>query len=283
METVKILIACHKPDSSIRKDDIYMPIQVGKALNPELNLGFQCDNTGDNISDKNNSYCELTALYWAWKNLKNVDYIGLAHYRRYFKMEMTPQNIINILRRNDIICIKDQVYPISVYRQLVYLLTMEDVDIMIDTLLELHPEMKQVIIDYFYRNNKFSQLNMMIANWEIFDHYCSFIFPILNRIENRLLPHKYVRLVRILGYMSEALLGLWIRYNNLKVIYVDRDEGKQYTPLITPLKELVLNIRKNVFFYSTRRPHTPIFYSAVEVGLRQNGIILSHLKGISQK
>jgi len=283
METVKILIACHKPDSSIRKDDIYMPIQVGKALNPELNLGFQCDNTGDNISDKNNSYCELTALYWAWKNLRNVDYIGLAHYRRYFKMEMTPQNIINILRRNDIICIKDQVYPISVYRQLVYLLTMEDVDIMIDTLLELHPEMKQVIIDYFYRNNKFSQLNMMIANWEIFDHYCSFIFPILNRIENRLLPHKYVRLVRILGYMSEALLGLWIRYNNLKVIYVDRDEGKQYTPLITPLKELVLNIRKNVFFYSTRRPHTPIFYSAVEVGLRQNGIILSHLKGISQK
>lgn len=283
METVKILIACHKPDSSIRKDDIYMPIQVGKALNPELNLGFQCDNTGDNISDKNNSYCELTALYWAWKNLRNVDYIGLAHYRRYFKMEMTPQNIINILRRNDIICIKDQVYPISVYRQLVYLLTMEDVDIMIDTLLDLHPEMKQVIIDYFYRNNKFSQLNMMIANWEIFDHYCSFIFPILNRIENRLLPHKYVRLVRILGYMSEALLGLWIRYNNLKVIYVDRDEGKQYTPLITPLKELVLNIRKNVFFYSTRRPHTPIFYSAVEVGLRQNGIILSHLKGISQK
>lgn len=247
METVKILIACHKPDSSIRKDDIYMPIQVGKALNPELNLGFQCDNTGDNISDKNNSYCELTALYWAWKNLRNVDYIGLAHYRRYFKMEMTPQNIINILRRNDIICIKDQVYPISVYRQLVYLLTMEDVDIMIDTLLELHPEMKQVIIDYFYRNNKFSQLNMMIANWEIFDHYCSFIFPILNRIENRLLPHKYVRLVRILGYMSEALLGLWIRYNNLKVIYVDRDEGKQYTPLITPLKELVLNIRKMCF------------------------------------
>lgn len=283
METVKILIACHKPDSSIRKDDIYMPIQVGKALNPELNLGFQCDNTGDNISDKNNSYCELTALYWAWKNLRNVDYIGLAHYRRYFKMEMTPQNIINILRRNDIICIKDQVYPISVYRQLVYLLTMEDVDIMIDTLLELHPEMKQVIIDYFYRNNKFSQLNMMIANWEIFDHYCSFIFPVLNRIENRLLPHKYVRLVRILGYMSEALLGLWIRYNNLKVIYVDRDEGKQYTPLITPLKELVLNIRKNVFFYSTRRPYTPIFYSAVEVGLRQNGIILSHLKSISQK
>lgn len=64
---LKILVACHKADHAIRQDDNYMPIQVGKALHPELNLGFQCDNTGDNISEKNGSYCELTALYWAWK------------------------------------------------------------------------------------------------------------------------------------------------------------------------------------------------------------------------
>lgn len=64
---IKILVACHKADPNIRHDDIYMPIQVGKALHPELDLGFQCDNTGDNISEKNGSYCELTALYWAWK------------------------------------------------------------------------------------------------------------------------------------------------------------------------------------------------------------------------
>lgn len=83
---VKILVACHKADPNIRQDDIYMPIQVGKALHPELDLGFQCDNTGDNISEKNGSYCELTALYWAWKNLKDIDYIGLCHYHRYFSI-----------------------------------------------------------------------------------------------------------------------------------------------------------------------------------------------------
>ena len=55
---LKILVACHKADHAIRQDDNYMPIQVGKALHPELNLGFQCDNTGDNISEKNGSYCE---------------------------------------------------------------------------------------------------------------------------------------------------------------------------------------------------------------------------------
>ena len=89
---IKILVACHKADPNIRQDDIYMPIQVGKALHPELDLGFQCDNTGDNISEKNGSYCELTALYWAWKNLKDVDYIGLCHYRRYF--DLTEEKLI---------------------------------------------------------------------------------------------------------------------------------------------------------------------------------------------
>ena len=40
------------------------------------------DNTGENISEKNSMYCELTAQYWAWKNL-NADYYGFFHYRRY--------------------------------------------------------------------------------------------------------------------------------------------------------------------------------------------------------
>ena len=47
-------------------------------------IGYQPDNIGDNISSKNPSFCELTGLYWAWKNLDN-EYLGLAHYRRHFK------------------------------------------------------------------------------------------------------------------------------------------------------------------------------------------------------
>ena len=63
------------------KDDIYFPIHVGRE--GKADLGYIGDNTGDNISAKNANYCELTGLYWAWKNLK-CDYIGLCHYRRYF-------------------------------------------------------------------------------------------------------------------------------------------------------------------------------------------------------
>lgn len=77
---IKILVAAHKkywmPD-----DSVYLPIQVGAALHSAL--GYVPDNTGYNISDKNPNYCELTALYWAWKNLE-CEYIGLCHYRRYF-------------------------------------------------------------------------------------------------------------------------------------------------------------------------------------------------------
>ena len=62
---------------------MYLPIQVGKKLCPETNLGFQNDDVGDNISRKNSYYSELTALYWIWKN-NPAAYKGLVHYRRFF-------------------------------------------------------------------------------------------------------------------------------------------------------------------------------------------------------
>ena len=77
---IKILIATHK-EYWMPRDEVYLPIHVGKENKQEL--GYIGDNTGCNISIKNPNYCELTAIYWAWKNLK-VDYIGLVHYRRYF-------------------------------------------------------------------------------------------------------------------------------------------------------------------------------------------------------
>ena len=98
---VKILVAIHKPDK-VYGDKVYMPIQVGKSLS-EFNLGFQGDNTGDNISEMNSMFCELTAHYWAWKNLKDVDYIGLCHYRRYFDIIITEENIEKLMSECDVI------------------------------------------------------------------------------------------------------------------------------------------------------------------------------------
>ena len=76
---IKILVVTHK-DYWMPNNEIYLPILVG---NNKVKNNYLRDNTGDNISKKNKNYCELTALYWAWKNLDNK-YIGLCHYRRYF-------------------------------------------------------------------------------------------------------------------------------------------------------------------------------------------------------
>lgn len=81
MKRIAIMIACHKP-SELPKNKLYVPIHVGAAISKINMEGIQRDDEGDNISDKNLSYCEMTAQYWAWKNLDS-DYYGLCHYRRY--------------------------------------------------------------------------------------------------------------------------------------------------------------------------------------------------------
>lgn len=86
MSKTVILVCAHKQDACL-KTPPYQPVQVGRAIS-QTELPFAVgDDTGDNISDRNRHYCELTAHYWAWKNLHDADYIGLNHYRRYFDFE----------------------------------------------------------------------------------------------------------------------------------------------------------------------------------------------------
>ena len=81
MKDIKVIVATHKK-YQMPTDPMYLPVQVGSEGKEDL--GYQRDNEGENISQLNPAFCELTGLYWAWKNL-DADYIGLAHYRRHFK------------------------------------------------------------------------------------------------------------------------------------------------------------------------------------------------------
>ena len=78
---IKILVATHK-NYKMPDDNIYIPIHVGKK--GKECIGYVGDDTGENISERNPYFCELTAMYWGVKNLQ-CDYIGLVHYRRHFK------------------------------------------------------------------------------------------------------------------------------------------------------------------------------------------------------
>ena len=122
MNKVKIIVATHKK-YKMPDDELYLPVQVGSE--GKENLGYQVDNNGENISNKNSTFCELTGLYWAWKNL-DADYIGLCHYRRHFtckklipfsedtkfKILLNKKQTEEILKDTDIILPKKREYYI---------------------------------------------------------------------------------------------------------------------------------------------------------------------------
>ena len=84
MERIKIFAAAHKPVVSYG-DSFYQFVHVGAALhnNTRIENSINDDGDPDNISSKNGIYCELTGLYYIWKHVKNVEYTGLVHYRRF--------------------------------------------------------------------------------------------------------------------------------------------------------------------------------------------------------
>lgn len=269
---IKILVACHKADSNIRQDDIYMPIQVGKDLHPELDLGFQCDNSGDNISYKNGNYCELTAIYWAWKNLKNVDYIGFCHYRRYFDYNINIKNLEKDLKKYDVIAIKRKIIPYSSEKALSLLLTREDVAIASSVLLKENKEYYKDILNYFFRNNKLSRYNMFIMNWSTFDSYCADLFSFLEDVEKELKPHNYSRLKRTIGYLAEAFQGLFFLHKKFKIKYVDVHEAH-----CIRRNKLIYHLRKqrdNFIFSLFSKPKKIKFIDSTNIGLKQDNLYL---------
>lgn len=272
-EIFKIIVACHKPDQNIRKDSIYLPIQVGKALHPEIDLGFESDDSGDNISLKNPSYCELTAVYWAWKNLKKIKYIGLCHYRRYFDFDISISNIESVLKKYDAIAIKPKNTPYSAGMVLNSLLTREDFAIALDTLIKLYPDYKQSAIKYFFRNNLSSRYNMFIMKWINFDKYCNWLFPFLFELEKNLKPHTYTRLKRNLGYIAEAFMGLYFYHNKFKVKYVYTEDYKKLNPIL----EMGRIIRNNLMFALSIKPKNIKFEDSLFIGLKNDGINLNNL------
>ena len=62
MNKVKIIVATHKK-YKMPDDEIYLPLHVG--CEGKEKIGYQLDNSGENISNKNATFCELTGLYWA--------------------------------------------------------------------------------------------------------------------------------------------------------------------------------------------------------------------------
>lgn len=231
---MRVFIAAHKLFSTRPKFDEYVPINTGAVFHPDL--PFISDNTGDNISSKNKNYCELTALYWAWKNTDD-DICGLVHYRRFFVTWvgyvvklitgknccfLSPKQIRRGLERYDIIASTishDWNKNMPIIDSFSISHNRRDMLVAREGISELFPEYMQTFDDVIMKGELFYPANMFISKRELFDSYCKWLFPILKYVEDRIDISDYDDYQkRVFGFISERLLYVWIRHNNLRVM-----------------------------------------------------------------
>lgn len=213
MDNIKIFTAFHK-EFQIPNDEYHIPVHVWKELS-DIKLPFLCDNIWDNISIKNPNYCELTMLYWIWKNydLSNIDYIGLAHYRRLFDIRH-----IERIHNYDIICPKKSWSSmgslfVSIERQYKQAHIPEDFDLMRNVLYSLYPDYKKY--DYIFSEFHIFFMrayffNMFILKKEIFFDYCNWLFSVLFEIEKKIQISIYPYQARVFWFMWERLFNIYV-------------------------------------------------------------------------
>ena len=248
MSNIKVFICAHK-GVPLPQHPYFLPIQAGAALHDHIN-GYQPDDEGDNISIKNPHFCELTCHYWAWKNLKNVDIVGLNHYRRYFDFQKKwPQfsadkrfvtieeflkqdykfpDLDNILSEYDIILPVARHWRVSNTQQYGNYHIAKDWEMLRQIIKERSPQYIPAFEKTMDHSNKAVGYNMFITHWKYFEDYSEWLFDILFEVERRVPPIDDPIQSRIYGYMSERLINVFCDKYHLRIKHV---------PLIMPLED----------------------------------------------
>lgn len=218
MRKTAIFTATHKKFNP-PQDKTYIPIHVGRELGEDL--GYLGDNTGDNISALNPYYSELTGLYWIWKNYNDADIAGLCHYRRYFLNNrdelMTAEEYSNILESSDVITSLSVRGDDTYYNIYEDCHNIKDLNAVGEAIKKIYPEYYNTFLEaingyYYYVGNLF------VTTKDKFDSYCKWLFDIFDEAAKNIDVTNYDDYhKRVYGFLSEQLLLVWVKYNNLKV------------------------------------------------------------------
>lgn len=239
--SVQIIIAAHKkyrmPD-----DEMYIPLHVGAegkkdAEGHPLDIGYVKDNTGDNISYLNPSFCELTGLYWAWKNLK-ADYVGLVHYRRHFSIKKTKDPFNGILTYDELKMFLGKVKIFVPNKRKYYIETLyshyknthysNQLDETRKIISEKYPEYVNSY-DEVIKHTYGYMFNMMILERRKLDEYCSWLFDILFELGKSIdMSELSAFQGRYYGRISEIIFNVWLDYQ-IKNGKLKRNEVKEIT------------------------------------------------------
>lgn len=227
MENVKIIVATHKKAPMPSDSNLYLPVHVGREGKEDL--GYIGDNTGDNISELNPYYCELTGLYWAWKNL-SCDYLGLAHYRRHFSAKaqsykeslaiddvvISQKEVETLLQEADVILPKKRKYYIETLWS--HYSHTHDENHLVQTrkiISELYPN-DLGYFDQVMKQHSGYMFNMFIMKKGLADGYCEWLFPIIDELYKRLDITGYSAFdARLFGRISERLFNVWLAKSKL--------------------------------------------------------------------
>lgn len=218
-----IIVAAHKK-YRMPQTDLYLPVHVGAAGKDDL--GYARDDWGDNISAKNNHFCELTGLYWAYKNL-NPKYLGLVHYRRFlgerpfyrgnkYDNLLTRNTVDRLFERYDVIVPKKQHYVIeSVASHYMHTHNAQELEVARQIIAELYPAFVKDWDDVMNRRSA-HMFNMFVMKYEEAQSYCEWMFSILFELEKRIDLSQYDAFqARLFGRISEFLLDVWINHRHL--------------------------------------------------------------------
>ena len=241
---IKVLVACHKP-TACPESNLYLPVQLG-AVSATPIAGMQPDSEGENISERNFSFCELSAQYWGWKNLE-ADYVGLCHYRRYFCFDgidhpkndhaqieipcLSPasaaqyrlddeelarsviaQHDMIIPERWDVRMVPTPLGPQPTIRRhmIAYgLMTNDTLNKLVELCAERQPDYAP-LLEAYLEGHAYQGYNCFVMKRDLFDRFCAFEFDLLQAFDEWF---DYTDITttkrRIAGYLGEILVSVF--------------------------------------------------------------------------
>lgn len=267
---IKIFVSYHKK-APLFESEVFLPI-INNANNYESKVWALRDNTGINISNKNNNYGELTGQYWVWKNLLpklDSEYIGFCHYKRFLDFNLSPidktpfksifllefkkmfeqythHSICKCIKGYDVILPQKFLSPMSIYDLYLGSSPQKDIDLALDIIKEIYPEYVATANKIMSGSEMYACLNFVMKK-ELVNQYMEWIFNILNTLEKGTNWSEYDETpVNI----AEVFFNIWLTYNietkKLKVlettsVLVDIDIESQLAQLLPQVEQAPVN------------------------------------------
>lgn len=234
---IKIYQTFHKPFA--RDNDCKWIVPIG--VNGYTENNWLTDSLGDNISHLNKYYCELTTMYYVWKNQKH-DYVGFYHYRRYlnYNLDNTWVDFPFTKINQDLGMIRYLTNDMQ-YNRMTRLLNVAPVITTFpfpvlpsigEQYLGIHAEAAEtwhlflsllqkdghdpvMLHSYFRELSRCPMYNTFVMRWDIFNDFCLNLFNLLDRITKKVkFPfNEYNN--RYPGFIAERFLGYYLYYKNI--------------------------------------------------------------------